>query len=276
MNIVYDTLFKKMIPISISILLAYIITSILYFLLPKNAPINKINNNNNLEYNRYNVASAFKQKKVKEVKVKEKRKSQSYVLLKNIELIAIYAINDKSGYIIIKENNKNETLILSSGEKFKQYTLSEIYPSYALFTHANKEYKISINEKKDLKYQVTTTSNNIKTTKNIEVDDDHVSIKRSLIDGYIKNFDKIWNDIVIGEVKTKEGIDGFKINRIRKNSDFAKIGIKKGDIIKSINNVELKSYNDAFKIYKKINTIKNLNIKLLRNNIEMEIFYEIK
>jgi len=276
MNIVYDNLFKKLIPIVISILFAYILMSVLYFILPKNAPENKIMKSNNLEYKRFDINSAFKEKKIREVQKTTVQKKQSYALLKNIELIAIYAISDKSGYIIIKENNKKNTVILSSGDKFKQYTLNEIYPSYVVFTNASKEYKLSINEKKDLKYQVTSVQNNIKTVKDIEVDDDHVSIKRTLINDYIKNIDKIWKDVAIGEVRTKNGIDGFKVNRIRKNSDFAKIGIKKGDIIKSINNVELKSYNDAFKIYKKINTIKNLNIKLLRNNIEMEIFYEIK
>jgi general secretion pathway protein C len=54
------------------------------------------------------------------------------------------------------------------------------------------------------------------------------------------------------------------------------LGLRKGDIIKAVNNIELKSYNDAFSIYKKINKINNLNILILRNDREMELDYEIE
>jgi type II secretion system protein C len=277
MNINYNALFKFFIPYFLVVLVAYILTSILYFILP-----NKVQNidtlhDNTLEYTRYNVYNAFVQQKKVVKKEVVKPVKQEYSLLTNIELIAIYAFSNENGYIILKEKNKSETLVLSSDESFKDYLLTKVYQNYVIFTKNNKEYKVSMGvNKNDVKFDIVSQDDTIKTTQSISLDNNMVTVKRDLIDDYIKNFDKIWNDIAISEVKTSSGIDGFRVNRIKKNTPFSKIGLKKGDIIKQINNTKLKSYNDAFKLYKKIDKIKSLNLVLMRNNIEMEIYYEIK
>ena len=70
-------------------------------------------------------------------------------------------------------------------------------------------------------------------------------------------------------------ITGFRINSVTKNSVFDKLGLKQGDIIKSVNNIAMSNYQDAFNMYNKINTIKYFNMKIIRNNKEMELDYEI-
>ena len=278
MNINYNSLFKFFVPYFIIVFIAVCIDFMIYIYLPKVAKIHKVNESNNLEYKRFEVSNAFKVKKqiIKKV-VKKKKRKESYTILNNINLLAIYAMNDNNGYIIIQEKNKNDTVILSKNESFKKYTLKSIYKQYVVFSKNNKEYKLSLNDsKKSNKYQVIKETETIKVTKDIDIEDDKVTIKRELIDNYIKNFDKIWQDVAISEVKTPYGIDGFQITNIKKGTPFDKIGLKKKDIIRSINNIQLKSYNDAFKIYKKINKIKSLNIEIIRDNIPMEIYYEIK
>ena len=278
MNINYNSLFKALIPYFIILLIAILLDFILYVYMPKSTKKYDMKDDNNLEYKRFEVQTVFKIK-AKIIKKVEKKvvKKENYTILNNINLLAIYAMNNNSGYIIIQEKNRNDTIILSKNESFKNYKLKDIYKTYVVFVSNNKEYKLSINdEKKSTKYQVIKEEKNIKIITDISVNDGKVSIKRELINNYIENFDKIWQDISISEVKTANGIDGFKVNRIKKNTAFDKIGLKKDDIIKSINNIELKSYNDAFKIYKKINKIKSLNIEILRNNTPLEVYYEIK
>jgi general secretion pathway protein C len=276
MNINYNSLFKALIPYLIVILAAILLDFILYLYLPKTAQNYEIKNENSLEYKRFEIQRVFKVKRIKQVK-KKVLKKENYTILNNINLLAIYAMNNNSGYIIIQERNRNETIILSKDENFKNYKLKEIYRKYVIFIKNKKEYKLSINdERKSKKYQIIKEENSIKTVTDINVYNDKVTIKRELINNYIENFDKIWQDISISEVKTLNGIDGFKVNSIKKNTAFDRIGLKKYDIIKSINNIKLKSYNDAFKIYKKINKIKSLNIEILRNNKPLEVYYEIK
>ena len=111
----------------------------------------------------------------------------------------------------------------------------------------------------------------------IIVSEDKISVSREYLNLYISNSDKIWREILIKETKDSKGkINGFKVKGLSKKSVFKKLGLKKGDIIKIVNNIELKSYDDAFGIYKKIDKIQDLNIEILRGNTEMELYYEIK
>ena len=277
MNINYNSLFKLFVPYLIIVFIAVCLDFIIYTVLPKEALVYQVKQNSNLPYKRYEIKSAFSTNKIVKKIVKKKKKKESYRILNNINLVAIYSMSNNSGYIIIQEKNKNDTIILSQNESFKNYKLKKIYKNYVVFGKNNKEYKLSItNDKKKDKYQVISKDETTKTIKEISINDDKVTIKRTLIDNYIQNFDKIWQDIAISDVRTKNGIDGFKVSRIKPNTPFSKIGLKKGDIIKSINNIKLKSYNDAFKIYKQINKIRSLNIEILRDNNPMEIYYEIQ
>ena len=279
MNINYNLISKYLIVILSVLLFSFILNTILYLYLPKDKPSFVKNDIEALEYKRYELKSAFKVKKIitKEV-VQKKKEKVEYKFLSNMTLSAIYDMGDKKGFIIIQEKGKKQTQILSLNEKFKGYTLYKIYAQYVVFTKAKKEFKLSIlQDDKKVKYEeVEPLIQEEETTEDIDVQHDKVTVKRSLINEYSKNFDKVWKDIAIKEVRTKDGIDGFKVNFIRKNSVFDKLGLKKNDVIKSANNIELKSYNDAFKLYKKMDKLKILNLKIIRNNQEEELSYEIK
>ena len=47
------------------------------------------------------------------------------------------------------------------------------------------------------------------------------------------------------------------MTRIKPNSKMAQLGLKKGDIMIRANNIKLTSFNDAIKLYKKIDKIDN-------------------
>jgi general secretion pathway protein C len=92
---------------------------------------------------------------------------------------------------------------------------------------------------------------------------------------YLKNPKRIWDDISITEIKKGDKIDGFKVTKIKNASRMSRLGLKKGDVIIKANNIELKSYKDAFNIFNKINEIDTLQIVVMRNNTEKEFIYEI-
>lgn len=277
MNINYNTLFKMVIPYFIIILVAYIATTTIYFLLPSKAPQYTIQNGNNLEYHRFNILDVFKKIKSEKKEIVQKKKKNEYSLLTNIELVAIYALGKGDGYIIIKEKNQDKTELLSIKDSFKGYVLREIFNTYALFSKDKQEYKLQMNIKKnDLTYEVVKEDETITTTKSISVENGIVKIKRDLVDGYIKNSSEVWKNISIKDERDNGKLKGFRVSKIKRGTPFAKIGLKEGDLIIRINNIEIRGYNDVLKIYKNINKIDALNIVVLRNNEEVEIYYEIK
>jgi general secretion pathway protein C len=85
----------------------------------------------------------------------------------------------------------------------------------------------------------------------------------------------IYKNIGVSEIKEGKDLKGFKINFVRKDSPFSKLGIRRNDVIKSINGQEITSYNAAFGVYKNIKDVDNLNMVIMRGKEEMELEYEI-
>jgi len=88
--------------------------------------------------------------------------------------------------------------------------------------------------------------------------------------------DKIFNDISIAPNNNNGKIDGFKINFVKRGSDFAKLGLRSGDILKAINAQELDSLRAGMDFFKDINNIENLTLTVERNGKSEDMEYEIK
>ena len=108
-----------------------------------------------------------------------------------------------------------------------------------------------------------------------EVVQKKTNVTRDEIKEYKKDLSKIWSNIGLKEHKENGKIKGFIITFVKKGSVFEDLGLQKGDILIKANGVELRSYRDAFKIYKQINTIKIFKLIILRNGEEKELEYEI-
>ncbi|MEA3290251.1 MAG: hypothetical protein U9Q04_08755 [Campylobacterota bacterium] len=277
MNINTNSIFKSILPFAVIGLLAYLLSVALYFYLPKSYSFEPSKQNYKVEYKKYKLAQSFKEKVEKTTKKETAPKKKEYQLISSIVLKAIYAKNDNKGWIIISEKSASVTHILSVGESFKKYTLKSVYPKYVIFEKNSKEYKLTLGkEEKETAYTVKKEPKTKIVKKEIENIDGVYNITKNTVDKYISNPDKIWSQIAINEKMTNGKIDGFEIRNIPSNSIFKKLGLKKGDIIKQVNNTELKSYADAFDIYKKIDSLDVLNFTILRGNKQMEIEYEIK
>ncbi len=282
MNTGFSSMIKQFITFIIVVCIAYILNSILYFILPtQSIEFTNKQNETILDYRKFNIKTALKETKIVIQKQIIKVKKQEYQLLSDIQLKAVYFMRENKGWIILEDKSKN-THMLAVGETFKGYELVRIYINYVIFDKNSKEYKVALKSDDKINYSISKTTNTKDQIKpiddvNIIVFDNQVSVQRAYLNSYINNFDSIWKDISIKETKNNSGqISGFKVTSVKKRSVFDKLGLKTNDIIKSINNIELKSYNDAFSIYKKINKINNLKIVILRNGKEMELEYEIK
>ena len=277
MNIIFNKIITFFIPLSFVIIFAYAIDTGLYLYLPKSKSVKLDIKDIAVQYKKYNIKKAFKEhkKKIKIVKQQKKSIKPEYQLLSQIVLKAIYATaNSKHGWIIISEKNINKTYILSVGDLFKKYKLIDVFPKYVLFKKYNKISKVLLDNSK-IKTKYTYTQNT-HVKNDVIFQDNTYKLRKTILEKYIQNPKQIWNNISIKEIKRNGKIDGFKVLGLRRGSIFDKLGLQKGDIIKEVNNIKLKSYANALLFYKKIKKIKNIHLLILRDNIEMELDYEIK
>jgi len=220
--------------------------------------------------------------KLKEIKTPTKivKKAPTIGTMKGIKLLALY--NSKEVLVVTVEKNK-KTKVLSKGEDIDGFKLSSGGSDYAIFKKGGKEFKLVLNKGK---LKTTSSITPVKPKKNktkekpksgiVDNEDGEKIVSRGLLSSYTKDIDKVWKDIGIGEHRTNGVLDGFKVNFVKKGSDFEKLGLRRGDILTSVNGQELNSYNAAFSFYKEMNSIENLTLSIKRNNQDMELEYEIK
>jgi len=202
--------------------------------------------------------------------------------ISDIDLLAIYNASDAT---VITVKHKGKTKVLSRGDSINGFILEGAGRNFATFTKSDKSYKVMLFKGKSKNQssvhsspKKSPSSKNTKPKKVAgEVVDagDRKLIDRSLVDHYAKNMDDIYKNIGIGELKEGKNLKGFQITFVRKDSPFAKLGVKRGDVIKSINGQEISSYNAAFSVYKNIQSLDNLTLVIQRGKEEMELEYEI-
>lgn len=70
--------------------------------------------------------------------------------------------------------------------------------------------------------------------------------------------------------------EGFRIRSIKKGSIFEKIGLQNGDLLRSVNGIQLKSFEEAMRAYKMLRTETRLRLDILRGSTQQSLDYEIR
>jgi type II secretory pathway component PulC len=198
--------------------------------------------------------------------------------IRDIKLLAIYNASDVT---VVTVEYKRNTKVLSKGEAINGFVLEGAGSNYATFSKNNKSYQINLLISKKGEGSIKTvkpvSSNAAETEVQGEVVDagDHKIIDKSLVEHFSKNVDDVYKNIGIKEIKKGEEIEGFSISFIRKGSHFDKLGLRRGDIIKTINGQMIDSHKAAFDMYKNISNMDNLTLVIQRGKEEMELEYEV-
>jgi len=202
--------------------------------------------------------------------------------IKDIKLLAIYHASDMT---VVTVEHKSKTKVLSNGDVINGFTLDSAGNNFAIFVKNDKTYKVQL-----IKSMSASTSsrvrrsratpkkpmNRVKTSLGKVTDaGDHKIIDRSLLEHYASNIKAVYSDIGIGEVKKGQDVVGFRINFVKRDSPFAQLGVRRDDVIKSINGQVIDSYGTAFDVYKNIKDVDNLSLVIERGKEEMELEYEI-
>jgi general secretion pathway protein C len=198
--------------------------------------------------------------------------------IKDIKLLAIYHTSDVT---VVTVEHKNKTKVLGKGDVLNGFILESAGRNYATFSKNNKMYKVPLIITTKGGESIQSSSSALQTSAPSQVEGeivdagDHKIIDKSLISHYAQNMDDIYKNIGIKEIKKGATLEGFSISFIRKGSPFDKLGLKRGDVIQTINGQKIDSEKAAFGVYKDIENIENLTLVIKRGKEEMELEYEV-
>lgn len=99
------------------------------------------------------------------------------------------------------------------------------------------------------------------------------ALRRSDINKFTSNLGALSSQARIVPAKKE---NGFKIFSITKDSIFSKLGIQNGDVIKSVNGIELSSPDKAMQAYSRLQNASNLSVSIVRKGQNETLEYTIE
>jgi len=202
--------------------------------------------------------------------------------IRDITLLGIYNAPDQ---VVVTIKYKGKTKVVGKGESVNGFVLQRAGNTFAIFTKDGKEYRVSLQSSKSKTGSIQTSKPSRQKkavspkgngTEGEVVDvGDHKIIDRSLITHYTKNMNDIYKNIGIKDIKKNGKIEGFRVTFVKRDTPFAKLGLRRGDVLKAVNGQPLDSYKAAFDAYKSVNDTQGLTLTIKRGNKEMELEYEI-
>ena len=193
--------------------------------------------------------------------------------ISNMLLKGLFKRKNGGLVIIALKTKPKDSEVIGIDEVYQGYTLKKILENGAVFDKNGETFSLFFSQEQQQERYAPKSSGLVNS-----VQSDSGGIKqvaKSDINHYAKNIKQVWKDISISEVKKHGRTTGFKVTRIKPNTPFAQLGLRKGDIIIKANNKPMTSYKDALAIYKGIDKLQALELVVLRNNQETEIIYEI-
>ncbi|MEZ4436053.1 MAG: type II secretion system protein GspC [bacterium] len=102
------------------------------------------------------------------------------------------------------------------------------------------------------------------------------AIDKAALDEAMSDFGKLGSQIRV-RPHTKDGqMLGFRVLRVQNETLFDAIGIKGGDILQAVNGNEVDSPTKALELFEKLQSSRNLTLRLERRGKPVEIEYAIK
>lgn len=103
-----------------------------------------------------------------------------------------------------------------------------------------------------------------------------VSLRRSMINDAMADVTKLMTEIAIVPHMEDGEPAGLAMSKIKPNSIFRRMGLRNGDILKGVNGQEIRSVDDALKLYENLKEAPNVNVQILRRGQEYNIDYNIR
>ena len=100
-----------------------------------------------------------------------------------------------------------------------------------------------------------------------------ISIKRGDIDESFENINDLISQATIQPHYTDGEADGLTVTGIKAGSIFRKMGLRNGDIVKGVNNSDIKTAEDLISMYSDIRSDSNVSLQIIRRGRETSLNY---
>ena len=102
------------------------------------------------------------------------------------------------------------------------------------------------------------------------------TVERAIVDQALANPTKFAKSVRVRPYKKNGKVVGFRMRRVQRGSAISKLGAKRGDILHSVNGINLKSVDDALTAYQSLRSDDQLIFSITRKGKPIELKINIQ
>ena len=204
-------------------------------------------------------------------------------------LVGVILSKDASSSIaILKNEQTGQTIMLSPGEKILDLTLSQVLENHVVFKRGTQAFKIflgrgrmtrALEPSPEIPAQVNQPEPEIEPEESEEAEGRVIRMEfdRAEMEKRIEaEMPLIMKEARFVPNMENGIVSGFRIINLPSQSVISRVGIRKNDIIKKINDVELNSVEGLFDLYMRFKDESRFEVTIERSRRTFRILYTLK
>ncbi len=217
----------------------------------------------------------FKTKKVEKQKSDKINLDQLKKTELNLKLWGTVSGSGERAYAVIEDLKKRKQNLYRKGDTIQEATVSAILREKVILNVNGKDEVLQMEDIKSGSGKHISASRT-RATSSRSTRAQRISLRRSLIERSMQDMGNLMGQINIQPYLENGVPSGMALSRIKPNSIFRRMGLRNGDVIKGVDGEEIRSVDDALKLYENLKTSSKVSLQLKRRGKDKTIEYIIR
>jgi general secretion pathway protein C len=196
----------------------------------------------------------------------------------NLKLWGTVTGDPQQSYAVIENTQDRQQNLYRVGDSIQNATLKMILRNKVVLTYNGRDEMLAMEKIEQANVSpsrgasippVTAPRQDIRTQR--------VSLRRNMINDAMKDVSKLMTEIKISPHLGEDGQpSGLAVSDIKPNSIFRRMGLRNGDVLKSVDGQEIRTVDDALKLYESMKSADSLAVQIERRGRDRTIEYHIR
>ena len=179
--------------------------------------------------------------------------------------------NTQQSYAVIEDTQKREQNLYRVGDSVQDATVKAILRAKVVLTVNGQDEVLAMEEMQEGGPSRSIASRARRPVPSGPSRAQRVSLRRNMIDQAIQDVGKLAT-----EIRIQPSENGLSLSNIKPNSIFRRMGLRNGDVLRSVDGQEIRSVDDALRLYENLKNSDSVTVELERRGRNRTINYNIR
>jgi general secretion pathway protein C len=198
-----------------------------------------------------------------------------------LTLLGTIFSDDKNSAAVIEETAKKTQGLYREGDSIQNAVVKSILAGKVVLRVDNHDEILTIDELKSSETLIASPSS-VQTASMsaaqaapaaTAVTERKISIRREDVEGSFEDINDLISQATIQPHYTDGEADGLTVTGIKAGSIFRKMGLRNGDIVKGVNDNQIKTAEDLISMYNDLRSDSNVSLQIIRRGQETNLNY---